>query len=179
MVRHFGRNVDVSSEDGFSSSSLIESNDEEEMMETTDMNLMPNAIISESGSTASIIRPAVLRRKAQKPRKKARKSVKNVHPKNIVAVEIQKLQQTTHLLIPHAPFLRLLKQVLLKLSPRVDHLQRLAVVALHEALEAFLVHLMEDSYLLTLHAGRVTLMLPDMRLALALRNRSHYGTGNL
>ncbi|KRZ09930.1 histone H3-like centromeric protein CSE4 [Trichinella zimbabwensis] len=178
MVRHFGRNVDESSEDGFSSSSLIDdSNEDEEMMEISNANVnsMPNDIRNETESSDSIL-PLVRRKK--KP-KKARKSVKNVYPRNIVAMEIKKLQQTTDLLIPHAPFLRLLKQVLFELNPRADHVQRLAVVALHEALEAFLVHLMEDSYLLTLHAGRVTLMLPDMRLALTLRNRSHYGTGHL
>ncbi|KAL1238577.1 histone H3-like centromeric protein [Trichinella spiralis] len=160
MVRRFPCISDPSSEDGFSSSSLIdESNDDDETMEM-------------SGSSLP------LARRKKKPTKRRRR-LKNVFPKNIVAMEIKKLQQSTELLIPKAPFLRLLKDVLYNVSPVADHVQRLAVAALHEALEAFLVHLMEDSYLLTLHAGRVTLMLPDMRLALALRNRSHYGTGIL
>ncbi|KRX20601.1 histone H3-like centromeric protein A [Trichinella nelsoni] len=172
MVRHFPDIPDSSSENGFSSSSLIdESNDDDdETMEMYNANSVRNVSTNETNRSIG--------RRKKNPTKRRRR-LKNVFPKNIVAMEIKKLQQSTDLLIPKAPFLRLLKDVLHKVSPAADHVQRLAVAALHEALEAFLVHLMEDSYLLTLHAGRVTLMLPDMRLALALRNRSHYGTGNL
>ncbi|KRY30124.1 histone H3-like centromeric protein A [Trichinella spiralis] len=176
MVRRFPCISDPSSEDGFSSSSLIDdSNDDDETMEMYNANSVRNVSTNETNRSGSSL---PLARRKKKPTKRRRR-LKNVFPKNIVAMEIKKLQQSTELLIPKAPFLRLLKDVLYNVSPVADHVQRLAVAALHEALEAFLVHLMEDSYLLTLHAGRVTLMLPDMRLALALRNRSHYGTGIL
>ncbi|KRZ58090.1 histone H3-like centromeric protein A [Trichinella nativa] len=172
MVRHLSTIPDTSSEDGFSSSSLIdESNDDDEPMEVCNISSVHHGSTNETSS-------APLARTKKKQTKRRRRS-KHVYPKNIVAMEIKRLQQSTELLIPNAPFLRLLRGVLHKISPTADHVQRLAIAALHEALEAFLVHLMEDSYLLTLHAGRVTLMLPDMRLALALRNRSHYGGGNL
>ncbi|XP_012330956.1 histone H3-like centromeric protein A [Aotus nancymaae] len=58
--------------------------------------------------------------------------------------EIRKLQKSTHLLLRKYPFSRL-------------------------AAEAFLVHLFEDAYLLTLHAGRVTLFPKDVQLARRIR----------
>ncbi|KAM5292435.1 histone H3-like centromeric protein A isoform 2-T2 [Ctenodactylus gundi] len=58
--------------------------------------------------------------------------------------EIRKLQKSTDLLLRKAPFARV-------------------------AAEAFLVHLFEDAYLLTLHAGRVTLFPKDVQLARRIR----------
>ena len=43
--------------------------------------------------------------------------------------------------------------------------QAQALLALQEAAEAFLVHLFEDAYLLSLQAGRVTLFPKDVQLA--------------
>ncbi|XP_013922535.1 PREDICTED: histone H3-like centromeric protein A [Thamnophis sirtalis] len=59
-------------------------------------------------------------------------------------LEIRKYQKSTSLLIAKAPFSRL-------------------------AAEAFLVHLMEDAYLCTLHAKRVTLHPRDIQLARRIR----------
>ena len=47
--------------------------------------------------------------------------------------------------------------------------QRLAFDALHEAAEAFLVHLLHDSNLISLHAKRVTLKKEDIALARRLK----------
>ncbi|XP_043341900.1 histone H3-like centromeric protein A isoform X2 [Cervus canadensis] len=58
--------------------------------------------------------------------------------------EIRTLQKTTHLLLRKTPLCRL-------------------------AAEAFLVHLFEDAYLLSLHAGRVTLFPKDVQLARRIR----------
>uniref|UniRef100_A0A8C9QK00 Core Histone H2A/H2B/H3 domain-containing protein n=1 Tax=Spermophilus dauricus TaxID=99837 RepID=A0A8C9QK00_SPEDA len=58
--------------------------------------------------------------------------------------EIKNLQKSTDLLIRKYPFSRL-------------------------AAEAFLVHLFEDAYLLSLHAGRVTLFPKDVQLARRIR----------
>lgn len=44
-----------------------------------------------------------------------------------------------------------------------------ALLALHEAAEAYLVGFFEDSYICTYHAKRVTLMAKDMRLAYRIR----------
>ncbi|XP_048952038.1 histone H3-like centromeric protein A isoform X1 [Canis lupus baileyi] len=69
------------------------------------------------------------------------------HPgsrKHLVMKEIRKLQMSTNLLLRKNPFSRL-------------------------AAEAFLVHLFEDAYLLSLHAGRVTLFPKDVQLARRIR----------
>uniref|UniRef100_UPI0040387695 histone H3-like centromeric protein A isoform X2 n=1 Tax=Callospermophilus lateralis TaxID=76772 RepID=UPI0040387695 len=58
--------------------------------------------------------------------------------------EIRNLQKSTDLLIRKYPFSR-------------------------QAAEAFLVHLFEDAYLLSLHAGRVTLFPKDVQLARRIR----------
>uniref|UniRef100_A0A5F9C2H1 Centromere protein A n=1 Tax=Oryctolagus cuniculus TaxID=9986 RepID=A0A5F9C2H1_RABIT len=58
--------------------------------------------------------------------------------------EMRKLQKSTDLLLRKLPFARV-------------------------AAEAFLVHLFEDAYLLSLHAGRVTLFPKDVQLARRIR----------
>ncbi|NXJ18028.1 CENPA protein, partial [Dicrurus megarhynchus] len=47
--------------------------------------------------------------------------------------------------------------------------QRTALLALQEAAEAFTVRLLEDAYLCSLHARRVTLFPKDLQLARRLR----------
>ena len=47
--------------------------------------------------------------------------------------------------------------------------QAQALLALQEAAEAFLVHLFEDAYLLSLHAGCITLLPKDVQLARRIR----------
>ncbi|NXB32338.1 CENPA protein, partial [Eulacestoma nigropectus] len=47
--------------------------------------------------------------------------------------------------------------------------QRMALLALQEAAEAFTVRLLEDAYLCSLHARRVTLFPKDLQLARRLR----------
>uniref|UniRef100_A0A8C3WJV2 Centromere protein A n=1 Tax=Catagonus wagneri TaxID=51154 RepID=A0A8C3WJV2_9CETA len=66
------------------------------------------------------------------------------HRRQRVLREIRILQKSTHLLLRKTPFCRL-------------------------AAEAFLVHLFEDAYLLSLHAGRVTLFPKDIQLARRIR----------
>ncbi|XP_020143625.1 histone H3-like centromeric protein A [Microcebus murinus] len=84
--------------------------------------------------------------------------------------EIRKLQKSTHLLLRKAPFSRVAREVCAKFTRGVDFSwQAQALLALQEAAEAFLVHLFEDAYLLTLHAGRVTLFPKDVQLARRIR----------
>ncbi|NXY15865.1 CENPA protein, partial [Atrichornis clamosus] len=47
--------------------------------------------------------------------------------------------------------------------------QRMALLALQEAVEAFAVRLLEDAYLCSLNARRVTLLPRDLQLARRLR----------
>lgn len=84
--------------------------------------------------------------------------------------EIRKFQRTTDLVIPKAPFMRLVKEILqdvnskmLKSHAEVDTQNRYRVTpqcleALQEAAEGYLVQLFEDSNLAAIHAKRVTVM---------------------
>lgn len=95
--------------------------------------------------------------------------------------EIQRLRRSHELLIPKAPFHRLIREVTDQLTsahlPNGTTLryQTAALGALQEAAEGFLVRLFEDSYLCTLHAKRVTLFASDMHLVRRLQaHRSVY-----
>lgn len=83
---------------------------------------------------------------------------------------MQKLQKSTDLLLRRQPFGRVVREICQKFTRGVDFFwQAHALLALQEAAEAFLVHLFEDAYLLTLHAGRVTLFPKDVQLARRIR----------
>ncbi|XP_047351446.1 histone H3.3-like [Vespa velutina] len=82
------------------------------------------------------------------------------------------LQNTTHLLIPRAPFIRLVRQIFIELYSTIYRIQLIALEALQEALEMYMIQFFEDSLLLTSHAKRVTLQKDDMLLNRRLRGRS-------
>ncbi|XP_048209564.1 histone H3-like centromeric protein A [Perognathus longimembris pacificus] len=84
--------------------------------------------------------------------------------------EIRKLQKTTHLLLRKLPFARVAREICSKFTRGLHfNWQAQALLALQEAAEAFLVHLFEDAYLLSIHAGRVTLFPKDVQLARRIR----------
>ena len=78
--------------------------------------------------------------------------------------EIQKYQKGADLLIRRVPFQRLVREIVQKRREGLK-LQSLAVLALQEASEAFLVGLMEQANLCAIHAKRVTIMPRDIQLA--------------
>ena len=68
------------------------------------------------------------------------------------------------------PALSQAREICVQFTRGVDfNWQAQALLALQEAAEAFLVHLFEDAYLLSLHAGRVTLFPKDVQLARRIR----------
>ena len=85
--------------------------------------------------------------------------------------EIRRFQRTTELSISKIVFLRLVKEVLQR-----EHswfwIQVRTVSALHEAAEAYLVWLFEDTTLCTLHAKCITIKPRDMQLARRIRGKS-------
>lgn len=84
--------------------------------------------------------------------------------------EIKTLQKSTDLLLRKKPFGLVVREICGKFSRGVDYYwQAQALLALQEAAEAFLVHLFEDAFLLSLHAGRVTLFPKDVQLARRIR----------
>ena len=84
--------------------------------------------------------------------------------------EIQKYQKGADLLIRRVPFQRLVREIVQKRREGLK-LQSLAVLALQEASEAFLVGLMEQANLCTIHAKRVTIMPRDIQLACRILGR--------
>ncbi|CAN8201025.1 unnamed protein product [Coccothraustes coccothraustes] len=100
------------------------------------------------------------------PRPRARRR----RPGQRALQEIRKYQSSTRLLLRSGPFARLVREICLLFTRGVDYRwQRMALMALQEAAEAFMVRLLEDAYLCSLHARRVTLFPKDLQLARRLR----------
>ncbi|CCE88689.1 Piso0_001466 [Millerozyma farinosa CBS 7064] len=85
--------------------------------------------------------------------------------------EIRRYQRSSELLIRKLPFARLVKEVAENYigADYGIRWQSNAVLALQEACEAFLVHLLEDTNLCAIHAKRVTIMQKDIQLARRIR----------
>ncbi len=81
-------------------------------------------------------------------------------PGTVALHEICCFQKTTELLIRKAPFQHVVREIAQKMFRNKDlRFQSLAVLALHEASEAYMVGMFEDTNLAALHAKRVTIML--------------------
>ena len=85
-------------------------------------------------------------------------------PGTVSLREIRKYQKSTDLLIPKAPFALLFREILQKEKSDM-RIQATAALAAQEMAEAFLVRRFEDSNLCAIHAGRVTVMEKDLKLA--------------
>jgi len=86
--------------------------------------------------------------------------------------EIRRYQKSTDLLILKAPFARLVREIADNFTyPGNDGYlwQSMAIQALQEAAEAFMVSLFHDANLCAIHAKRVTIQQKDIQLARRLR----------
>lgn len=105
-----------------------------------------------------------------------RGGVKKPHryrPGTVALREIRRFQKTTELLIRKAPFQRVVREITQEMFKDKDiRFQSLAVLALHEASEAYMVGMFEDTNLCALHAKRVTIMPRDIFLARRLRGET-------
>lgn len=99
-----------------------------------------------------------------KPRKPHR-----YRPGTVALREIRKYQRSTELLIRKLPFARLCREITNNLAPEPFRWTAEALLALQEATEDFLVHLLEDTNLCAIHAKRVTIMPKDLQLARRIR----------
>ena len=88
--------------------------------------------------------------------------------------EIKKMQSQTEAVIPRLPFQRLVRDIA-RASNQDIRFSVHALKALQEASECYLTGLFEDSYLVTLHAKRVTLMAKDIQLARRIRGDQQAG----
>ncbi|KAL2468897.1 Uncharacterized protein Fot_50473 [Forsythia ovata] len=86
-------------------------------------------------------------------------------PGTVALREIRKYQKSFQLLIPAAPFIRLVKEISHFYSPGISRWRAEALVALQEAAEDYIVQLFEEAMLCAIHAKRVTLMKKDFELA--------------
>ncbi|KAF4725556.1 hypothetical protein FOZ62_003172 [Perkinsus olseni] len=83
--------------------------------------------------------------------------------------EIRQFQRTTELLVPKAPFARVVREIQLLFVGEEWRWSQEALIALQTAAEAYLVGLFEDAMLVAIHAKRVTLMSKDIRLVRRIR----------
>ncbi|XP_043353428.1 histone H3-like centromeric protein A [Dermochelys coriacea] len=104
------------------------------------------------------------------PRRRPPGLRRRYRPGQRALLEIRKFQKSTNLLISKLPFSRVVREICLMYTRGVDfRWQAMALLALQEAAEAFLVRLLEDSYLCSIHAKRVTLFPKDIQLARRIR----------
>ncbi|MFM8815971.1 MAG: histone H3 family protein [Actinomycetes bacterium] len=106
---------------------------------------------------------------AKAPRRQA-KAVQKQKPGMMALREIRKYQKSSELIIPNAPFHRVVREVTQKMGEfryTTD-----ALLALREAAESYLVGLFTDSNLVAIHAKRITLFPSDMQLVRMLRNET-------
>ena len=109
-------------------------------------------------------RPAKTPNNARKPRRRFR-------PGTVALREIRKYQKSTDLLIRKLPFQRLVREVAQDYKTDV-RFNSLAILALQEASEAYLVRLFEDTNLCAIHGKRVTIMPKDMKLSRRIRHET-------
>ena len=92
--------------------------------------------------------------------------------------EIKKMQAQTESVIPRLPFQRLVRDIARAHNADI-RFSSPGLHALQEAAECYLTGIFEDSYLIALHAKRVTLMAKDMQLAKRIRGEhqeiQHFG----
>lgn len=94
-------------------------------------------------------------------------------PGTVALREIRKYQTLTDLLLRKLPFARLVREICEEYRNQDEVLrwQLVAIQALQEAVEAYLVHLLEDTNLCAIHAKRVTIMQKDIQLARRIRGQ--------
>ncbi|GBG69091.1 hypothetical protein CBR_g3789 [Chara braunii] len=91
---------------------------------------------------------------------------RNRRPEEAAVAEMRRLQRSTELCIPYRPFVRLVREVVQKEDVATQPMRfgMLAIQALLEAVETYLVHLMESTNEVAIHSKRVTILTKDMRL---------------
>ena len=93
-------------------------------------------------------------------------------PGTVALREIKRYQKSMSMLLPRAPFQRLVRSI----SQVYDsdlRFQSQSLVALQEAAEAYIVSLFEDTNLCAIHAKRLTIQKKDMDLARRIRGDRH------
>ena len=85
--------------------------------------------------------------------------------------EIRRYQKSSDLLIRKLPFQRLVREIARDFKHEL-RFQSIAILALQEASQAYLVDLFQDTNLIAMHARRVTIMPRDIQLARRIRGET-------
>lgn len=98
--------------------------------------------------------------------------VRRYRPGTVALREIRHYQKHVGLLIPQAPFQRLVREIADNVATPGVRFQQAAISALQEVGEQYIVQLFEDAVLCASHAKRVTVTLKDIMLARRIRGRN-------
>ena len=97
------------------------------------------------------------------------KKTRKYWPGTVALQEIWWFQKSTELLIRKLPFSQLVHEIALQVSKSDLSFQGSAIICLQEAAEVYVVGLMEDANLCTIHVKWVTIMPKDIQLAHHIR----------
>ncbi|XP_063597042.1 uncharacterized protein LOC134773598 [Penaeus indicus] len=111
------------------------------------------------------------RRSVQEGNKSPKKKQKRFRPGTVALREIRYYQKGGNTLVPKLAFSRLIREILQSIQPDL-RIQSLALAALQEAAEAYVISIMELANLCSIHAKRVTLYPKDIRLVRRIRGDS-------
>ncbi|XP_042864856.1 histone H3-like isoform X2 [Penaeus japonicus] len=101
-------------------------------------------------------------------RKSPQKKQKRFRPGTVALREIRFYQKGSNMLLPKLPFSRLIREILQSYKPDL-RIQSLALEALQEAAESYIISVLEMANLCSIHAKRVTLYPKDIRLVRRIR----------
>ena len=103
--------------------------------------------------------------KVKQPKKQMEeeKCKRRYQPRTLALREIRKYQRSTELLICKLPFMRLVQEIGQQFLTGIKF-QGIAVMALQEASEAYLISLLKDSNLCAIHVKHCTIMPKDIQL---------------
>lgn len=91
-------------------------------------------------------------------------------PGTVALREIRRYQKSTDLIIPKAAFQRLVREITQKNKATKNfRWQSLALLALQEAAENYIVRLLEDAQMCATHGKRITIQGRDIKLARRIR----------
>ncbi|XP_045581041.1 putative histone H3.3-like type 3 isoform X2 [Procambarus clarkii] len=128
-------------------------------------------------STPAGLTPSTKRRKSNSFYRKKSKTPKSpveqkrkhrFRPGTVALQEIRHYQKGAGLLVPKLPFSRLIREVLNE-QGKEYRIQTLALMALQEAAECYIIGLLEMANLCSIHAKRVTIYPQDMKLVRRIR----------
>jgi len=127
-------------------------------------------------------KPAKNERESRSLSKKRESDIqRRFRPTEKALTQIRKYKQVQNLTLRKLPFQRLVREIANKISSNSYRWTSKSLEVLQSVTEDYMVNLLEDAYLCTMHAKRVTLMSKDISLARRIRGITDpgYCTTNL